>query len=50
MVSGLPPGSVAETLMVGNSTCGSDATGRNLKATRPMSVTPTVSNVVATGR
>jgi hypothetical protein len=29
MVSGLAPGSEAETWMVGKSTCGSGATGRN---------------------
>ena len=29
MVSGLPPGNVAETWIVGKSTCGSGATGSN---------------------
>ena len=50
MVSGLAPGRFAETLIVGNSTCGRAATGRNWKATTPTSVTPIVNNVVATGR
>ena len=50
MVSGLAPGRFAETLIVGNSTCGRAATGRNRKATTPTSVTPIVNNVVATGR
>ena len=35
MVSGLAPGSVAETWMVGKSTCGSGATGSSGKATMP---------------
>ena len=46
MVSGLPPGSPAETLIVGNSTCGSAATGRNLNATLQMSVTPMVARPI----
>ena len=50
MVSGLAPGKVAETLIVGNSLAGARATGRNRNATRPTSVTPMVSSVVATGR
>src|ERR1700676_740417 len=35
IVSGLAPGKPAETEMTGNSTCGSGATGRNLKASAP---------------
>ena len=50
MVSGLAPGRFAETLIVGNSTCGRAAMGRNRKATAPTSVIPIVNNVVATGR
>ena len=50
MVSGLAPGRFAETLIVGNSTSGRAATGRSRKATTPISVTPIVNNVVATGR
>src|SRR6185295_11767033 len=50
MVCGLAPGSVAETLMVGKSTCGRAATGRRRKAIAPASATPIVSSVVATGR
>ena len=37
MVSGLAPGSDAEPLMVGKSTCGSGATGSSGKATMPSS-------------
>ena len=40
MVSGLAPGSFADTWMVGKSTCGSGATGSNGKATRPTSSEP----------
>ena len=36
MVSGLAPGNVAETWIVGKSTVGRAATGRNRKATAPM--------------
>src|SRR6267378_2402137 len=35
MVSGLAPGRPAPTEMVGKSTCGSGATGKNRKATTP---------------
>src|ERR1022692_1853437 len=49
MISGLAPGSEAETEMVGKSTCGSGETGRNGKATSPVRATAAVSNVVATG-
>ena len=36
--------------MVGKSTCGSGATGRNGKATRPTKASAAISSVVATGR
>src|SRR5215470_10733094 len=50
MISGLAPGKLAPTLIVGKSTCGSGATGRCSKATAPASAMAVVSNVVATGR
>ena len=50
MISGLAPGRFADTRMVGKSTCGSGATGRNGKAARPTSASPAISSVVATGR
>ena len=50
MVSALAPGSVACTWMVGKSTCGSDATGRNGKAAMPTNATAAISSEVATGR
>jgi hypothetical protein len=50
MVSGLAPGSCAETEMVGKSTCGRGDTGRIRKATAPNKATAVVSSVVATGR
>ena len=37
MVSGLAPGSAADTWMVGKSTCGSDATGSSRKPSTPAS-------------
>ena len=49
MVSGLAPGSDADTEMVGKSTCGSGETGSSWKATTPASAIATVSSVVATG-
>ena len=49
MVSGLAPGSVALTEIVGKSTCGSGDTGSSRKATAPASAMATVSSVVATG-
>ena len=49
IVSGLAPGSAAETWMVGNSTCGSADTGSNRKAIAPASAAPNVSSVVAIG-
>src|SRR5579885_1671784 len=50
MVSGLAPGSAACTWMVGNSTCGSGATGSWRKATQPASASAAVSSDVPTGR
>jgi hypothetical protein len=50
IVSGLAPGSDADTDTVGKSTCGSGDTGRIRKATRPASAIAMVSSVVATGR
>jgi hypothetical protein len=50
MVSGLAPGRLAPTEMVGRSTCGSGATGRNRKAVTPDSKIATVISDVATGR
>ena len=50
MISGLAPGSVAETLIVGKSTCGKGAVGSCRNATIPASATAAVSNTVAIGR
>src|SRR6202790_4896550 len=50
MVSGLAPGSPAPTEMVGKSTCGSGATGKNRKATTPERRMAKVISDVATGR
>src|SRR5262245_22653343 len=50
MVSGLAPGSEAETPIVGKSTCGTGDTGSRLNATAPASPSATASSVVATGR
>src|SRR5207245_1569373 len=50
MVSGLAPGKPAPTEIVGKSTCGSGATGRNRKATTPESRMAIVISDVATGR
>src|SRR5580692_4719341 len=50
IVSGLAPGSVALTEMVGKSTCGSGDTGRMRNATAPARAMATVRSVVATGR
>ena len=49
IVSGLAPGSAADTEMVGKSTCGSGDTGSSRKATAPESAIATVSSVVAIG-
>ncbi len=50
MVSGLAPGSPAPTEMTGNSTCGSGATGRKLKASAPAMSSAAASNEVPIGR
>jgi hypothetical protein len=50
MVEGSAPGRLAVTWMVGNSTLGSAATGRNMYATAPTRNTPIESSVVAIGR
>ena len=50
IVSGLAPGRLALTLIVGNSTCGSGATGSSENASTPASASADVSSVVATGR
>src|SRR5262249_24076164 len=50
IVSGLAPGRLAETWIVGNSTCGSGETGREKEATPPASATAIVSRVVPMGR
>src|SRR5215471_20211031 len=49
IVSGLAPGRLAFTEMVGKSTCGSGDTGNNPNATAPASATATDRSVVATG-
>src|SRR5579863_5314696 len=49
MISGLAPGSDAETLMVGKSTCGNGDTGNRRNATAPANPTATVNSAVATG-
>ena len=50
MISGLAPGSDAETEIVGKSTCGSGETGSSENATTPARATAAVSSVVAIGR
>src|SRR5438094_6019833 len=50
IVSGLAPGNPAPTEMVGKSTCGSGATGKNWKATTPERRIAKVISDVATGR
>src|SRR6202790_4357934 len=50
MVSGLAPGNDAPTEMVGKSTCGSGATGRNGNTTRPSRNIPPINREVAIGR
>jgi hypothetical protein len=49
IVSGLAPGSDADTWMVGKSTCGRGATGSIGYATRPTNRMPAISNEVAMG-
>ena len=50
ITSGLAPGRLAETDIVGYSTCGKGATGSSRKAISPASAMARVSRVVATGR
>src|SRR5438477_4516215 len=50
IVSGLAPGRLACTEIVGKSTCGKGDTGRSRNAAAPASASPMVSKVVATGR
>src|ERR1700735_5607967 len=50
IVSGEPPGNEAETVMVGKSTCGRGATGREGNATKPTRNTAAIMRVVAIGR
>src|ERR1700690_4670071 len=50
MISGLAPGKLAATEMVGKSTCGSAETGSSLNATAPARAMATVRSAVATGR
>src|SRR5262250_1188205 len=50
IVSGLAPGRLAPTAMVGKSICGRGATGRKRKATTPERKIAMVMSVVATGR
>src|ERR1043166_1358311 len=50
MVSGAAPGRFAFALIVGYSTCGSGATGRNINANNPIIASARVSSDVATGR
>jgi hypothetical protein len=50
MISGVPPGSMAWTLIVGKSTCGNGAVGSCRNPTIPASTTAAVSSTVAIGR
>src|ERR1700729_2020463 len=50
MVSALAPVQVVVIWMVGKSTCGSGATGRNGNDTMPTNARAAISSVVATGR
>ena len=50
MVSGLAPGRLAETWMVGKSTCGSGATGNSGNAAAPIKKSASASSVVPMGR
>src|ERR1700761_2628777 len=50
MICALAPGRLAETEIVGKSTCGSGETGSTLNAIPPAIAIATVSRVVATGR
>ena len=50
MVSALAPGKLADTWMVGKSTCGRGATGSNGKLTTPITSNPAARSVVPIGR
>jgi hypothetical protein len=50
IVSGLAPGRLAKTLIVGKSTCGRGATGKNPKAIAPANKIASEISDVATGR
>src|ERR1700733_1353397 len=50
MIWALAPGKLADTLMVGKSTCGSGDTGSTVNAIAPAIATAIVSSVVAIGR
>src|SRR5436305_11085273 len=50
IVSGLAPGKLACTEIVGKSTCGSGETGNKRNAAAPANASPIVRSVVATGR
>src|ERR1700727_269486 len=50
MICALAPGKLAETEMVGKSTCGSGDTGSTVNAIAPAIAMAIVNNVVATGR
>jgi hypothetical protein len=50
MISGLAPGKLAPTEIVGKSICGSGETGNSRNATAPASAIAAVRSVVATGR
>ena len=50
MVSGSAPGRLALTVIVGNSTCGSGATGSSGKAASPTRKIPPMISEVAIGR
>ncbi len=50
IVSALAPDRVAVTWMVGKSTCGSGATGRNGNAASPIATSAAISSEVAIGR
>src|ERR1035437_10244515 len=50
IVSGLAPGRLAETWMVGKSTCGSGATGSSGHASTPVNMTASASSEVPIGR
>ncbi len=50
MVSGLAPGTVAVTEIVGKSTCGSGASGKSGNTTMPSTASAAVNSEVAIGR